>query len=45
MYMKQFLFVGEKLDATQEFCESYSEYATCMQNTVADFADKTASLY
>jgi len=32
---------GAKLDPKQEYCESYNEYAQCMQNTIADFADKT----
>ncbi|CAL8138336.1 unnamed protein product [Orchesella dallaii] len=32
---------GAKLDMGQEYCESYSEYAQCMQGTLADFADKT----
>jgi len=38
------LLIGAKLDLGQEYCESYSEYAQCMQGTLADFADKTVRI-
>lgn len=34
-----------KLDDKQENCESYSSFVMCIQNTLADFSEKTVWLF